>query len=161
MLRILTVVTFFLLCASVSKAQSPYLMSDADYKVFLSQVEAVLPTWEKQLRGIDLEKVPQISYTLGKSITNSQTLSLTEVDNIRTYIQFQREKRTVYGELALRSFMDQLFDDGEQIVWYESLIGTNLTSLDKYAADLSALSGRLGTDAMERVDMLEKGTCHP
>jgi hypothetical protein len=57
--------------------------------------------------------------------------------------------------------MDQLFDDGEQIVWYESLIGTNLTSLDKYAADLSALSGRLGTDAMERVDMLEKGTCHP
>jgi hypothetical protein len=161
MLRILTVVTFFLLCASVGQAQSSDLMSDADYKVFLSQVEAVLHQWEAQLRGIDLEKTPQIPYTLGKSITDSQTVALTEVDNIRTYIHFQREKRTVYGELALRTFMGQLFEDGGQIVWYETLIGAHLTNLDKYEADLSALIARLATDAMERVRVLEQGNCHP
>ena len=38
------------------------LMTDADYKIFLLQVEAVLPKWETQLKSIDLEKVPQISY---------------------------------------------------------------------------------------------------
>jgi hypothetical protein len=160
-LRMLIAVTFFLLCASVSKAQSPYLMSDADYKVFLSQVEATLPTWESQLKGIDLGKVPQIPYALGKSISDAQTVGLTEIDNIRTYIHFQREKRTVYGELALKGFMDSLFDMGQEIVWKEDMIGANLTSLDKYAANLSALNIRLDTDAMERVKMLEKDNCHP
>jgi len=158
MLRILTVVTFFLLCASVSQAQSPNLMSDAEYKAFLSQVEAVLPKWETALKGIDLEKVP---YSIGKPIADSQTLGLTEVDNIRTFIHLQRQKRTVYGEVALKGFMDSLFDMGEEIVWREAIMGVTLSTLDKYGADLSALNMRLSADAMERVDMLEKGTCHP
>lgn len=161
MLRILTIITLLLLCAPVSKAQSADLMSDADYKLFLDQVEATLSTWQSQLNGIDLEKMPQISYAFGKSITDSQTAGLREIDNIRLYILFQRKKRTVYGELALKGFMDQLFDDGEQIVWYESLIGANLTDLEKHAGDLSALRGRLITDAMERVRVLENSNCHP
>jgi hypothetical protein len=136
-------------------------MSDADYKVFLSQLEAVLPTWESQLKGIDLEKVPQIPYALGKSISDAQTVGLAEIDGIRTYIHFQREKRTIYGELVLKGFMDSLFDMGQEIVWKEDMIGANLTSLDKYAANLSALNIRLDNDALERVKMLEKGNCHP
>jgi hypothetical protein len=147
MLRILTVVTFFLLCASVSQAQSPNLMSDADYKLFLARVEAALPKWETALKGIDL--------------SDSRTAGLTEVDNIRTYIHFQRQERTVFGELVLKHSIESLFEMGEQIVWKERLFGTNLTSLDKYAADLIVLNGRLSDDVMERVDMLEKGTCHP
>ena len=46
----------------VSQAQSNdnRLMTDADYKTFLSQVEAVLPKWETALKGIDLERVPRL-----------------------------------------------------------------------------------------------------
>jgi hypothetical protein len=85
----------FLLCVSsaVSQTQStdPRLMSDADYKTFLSQVETALPKWETELKGIDLEKVPQLPYPVGKSIADSQTIGLMEIGNIRTFIHSQRQ----------------------------------------------------------------------
>ena len=156
-------VAFFLFCASGAMGQTqsadPRLMSDADYKAFLSQVETVLPKWEAALKGIDLEKVPQLPYSVGKTIADSQTVGLTEIDNIRLYITMQRRKRTVYGELALKGFLDSLFDMGEEIVWREAVMNITLTSLEKYGPELSALAMRITTDAMERVDLLEKGTC--
>jgi hypothetical protein len=134
-------------------------MTDADYKTFLSQVEAVLPKWETALKGIDLERVPRLSYSVGKSIADSQTVGLTEIDNIRTFIFMQRRKRTVYGELALKGFLDSLFEMGDEIVWREAIMGLNLTGLEKCAPELSALAMRITNDAMARVEQLEKGTC--
>jgi hypothetical protein len=161
--KIFAVVTLFLLCVSsaVSQTQSadPRLMSDADYKVFLSKVEAELPKWETELKGINLEKAPQLPYPVGKSIADSQTVGLMEIDNIRTAIHSQRQKRTVYGELAIKGCLDSLFDMAEEIVWSESIEGVTLTSLEKYGPELSTLNMRLATDAMARVQLLEKGTC--
>jgi hypothetical protein len=82
-----------------------------------------------------------------------------QIDSIRSFIARQRLKRTVYGELALKGFLDSLFDVGEEIVWREVIGGVTLTSLEKYAPELSKLNIRLATDAMARVELLEKSTC--
>jgi hypothetical protein len=144
---------------SQTQAPDKRLMTDADYKAFLLQVEAALPKWETQLKSIDLEKVPQISYSRGKSIADQRNLGLVEIGNIRLYLTKLQSKRTVSGELALFSFMRGLFDVGEEIVWEEIFSGVTLTSLEKYVPELSALEIRIGNDVNARVALLEKDTC--
>ena len=158
---IITVVVALLFASPLGLAQTKddSLMSDADYKLFLAQVEAALPKWETQLKSIDPEKIPQISYSRAKSFLDNQRIGLTEISNIRLFVAEQRVKRTVYGELTLRGFLGSLFDAGEEIVWEESISGLTLTSLEKYAPELSAFQIRLENDAMARVALLEKGTC--
>jgi hypothetical protein len=65
----------------------------------------------------------------------------------------------VYGELALKDFIGSLYDTGEEIVWEEDFSGLTLTSLEKYAPELSSLELRISNDVMERVRLLEKGNC--
>ena len=134
-------------------------MTDADYKAYLLQVETELPKWETQLKNINLEKVPQISYSRGKSIADQRDVGLMEIGNIRSFLAMQRSKRTVYGELALKDFIGSLYDTGEEIVWEEDFSGLTLTSLEKYAPELSSLELRISNDVMERVRLLEKGNC--
>jgi hypothetical protein len=152
-----------LLCAFCAvghaQAKDKRLMTDADFKAFLLQVEAALPKWETALKNIDLEKVPQISYSRGKSIADQRDLGLMEIGNIRVTVARLRVKRTVSGELALLGFMQSLFDIGEEIVWEEDFSGLTLTSLEKYAPELSALEIRIGNDVYARIALLEKGTC--
>ena len=135
------------------------LMTDAAFKVFLFQVEAALPKWETQLMSIDLEKVPQISYSRGKSIIGQRDLGLMEISNIRVYLAKLQAKRTVSGELALSGFMQSLFDIGEEIVWEEDFSGLTLTGLEKYAPQFSALEIRILNDVNARVTLLEKSAC--
>ncbi len=147
------------IAAYATQVNDKRLMSDADCKAFLLQVEATLPKWETALKNIDLEKVPQISYSRGKSIADHRDLGLMEIGNIRVAVAKLRVKRTVSGELALLGFMQSLFDVGEEIVWEEDFSGLTLTSLEKYAPELSALEIRIGNDVNVRVALLEKGTC--
>jgi hypothetical protein len=95
----------------------------------------------------------------GKAIVQSRDIGLLEIHNIRTFIYSQSKKRTVYGELALKGFIDALFDQAREIMWNEVAGGIPPASLDENAAELETLSGRITEDAMERVAMLEKGTC--
>lgn len=161
--RIFALSIFLLLSASsvLSQIQSadPRLLSDADYNVFLSQVENELPKWETALKGIDPAKTPQISYGAGKSILAQRNIGMMETDNIRDFIAMQRRKRTVYGELAIKGFFDSLFDVEEEITWMQAINGNPISTFDKYAPQLDALSARIGTDAMARVELLEKGAC--
>lgn len=151
------------LCAITAQSQSSTtdkrLMTDANFRVFLTQVESALPKWETELKSIDLEKVPQISYSKGKSIMDQHDLGLVEVANIRVYLPKLRAKRTVSGELALSGFMQSLFDIGEEVVWEEDFSGLTLTHLEKDAPELSALEIRIMNDLIARVALLEKGTC--
>jgi len=161
--KILFVALFVFLSVSsaVCQTQSADIktMSDADYKTFLLQVEAALPKWETSFKSINLDKTPNLSYSVGKSIADSQIVALTEIDNLHTFIHFQQRKRTVYGELALKGFLDSLYDMAEQILWRETLNGLTLSDLEKYGPQMSVFSARVGFDAMERVRLLEKGTC--
>ena len=134
-------------------------LSDADYKIFLSQVELVLPKWETALKNIDPENDERISYSLGKSIVDKRDLGLTEVGNIRLYVAKQRVKRTVSGELALFEFLQSLYDLMGDVVGLEVAAGLTLSSLEKCAPELGALSGRIGNDVYARVALLEKGVC--
>jgi len=142
-----------------AQANDKRLMTDVEYKTFLVQVETELPKWETTLKRIDLEKLPQISYSQGKSIADNRDICLMEIGNIRTSIVMQRNKRTVYGELALKGYLNSLNDVGEDIVWAEVLNGLTLTNIEKYVPELGSLIMRLGNDVLARVALLEKGTC--
>jgi hypothetical protein len=135
------------------------LMTDAEYKTYLHKVEAALPKWETDLKNIDFEKVPQISYSQGKSIVDQRDLGLIEIGYIRDYVARQTVKRTVSGELALSGFLQSLFGVGEEIVWMESFSGLTLTHLEEYAPELSELVIRIGNDVNARVALLEKNSC--
>jgi hypothetical protein len=156
------VLPIVILCATFATAQTKSnnrLMSDADYKAFLLQVEAALPKWETALKNIDPEKDPQISYSQGKLIVNERNLGLTEVGNIRVFVAKQRVKRTVYGELGLKGFLQSLYDVMDSIVNIEEAAGLTLSSLEKYSPELSVLLIRIGNDVLARVELLENGAC--
>jgi hypothetical protein len=156
------VLPIVILCATFATAQTKSnnrLMSDADYKAFLLQVEAALPKWETALKNIDPEKDPQISYSQGKLIVNERNLGLTEVGNIRVFVAKQRVKRTVYGELGLKGFLQSLYDVMYSIVNIEEAAGLTLSSLEKYSPELSVLLIRIGNDVLARVELLENGAC--
>jgi hypothetical protein len=156
------VLPIVILCATFATAQTKSnnrLMSDADYKAFLLQVEAALPKWETALKNIDPEKDPQISYSQGKLIVNERNLGLTEVGNIRVFVAKQRVKRTVYGELGLKGFLQSIYDVMDSIVNIEEAAGLTLSSLEKYSPELSVLLIRIGNDVLARVELLENGAC--
>jgi hypothetical protein len=161
--RALSAVFVLLLCAFCARSQAQItdtrLMTDADYKAFLLQVEAALPKWEAAFKNIDPEKNPQISFSQGKYIVLWRNLGLMEIGNIRQYVAKQRVKRTVSGELALSGFLQSLYDAGEEVVNFEGLTGLTLSSLEKYAPELATLEIRIGDDVEARVALLEKGTC--
>jgi hypothetical protein len=90
---------------------------------------------------------------------NQRQIGLMQIADVRDFIAMQRRKRTVYGELALKGFLDSLFDAAQEIQWTEAVYGLNLSSLGKFAPKISAFSALIGIDAMARVQLLEKGTC--
>ena len=161
--RIFAVVVLFMLCVSsaVSQTQSadPRLMSDADYKTLLSQVETALPKWKTALKNIDPEKSSQVSYAVGKLIIQSRDTGLTEIEYIPSFAASQRQKRTVYGELAISRFLESLYDSVEEEVAAEAVGNVTLSHLENYAPELSTFQMRLYADAMARAQLLEKGTC--
>ena len=163
MRRNLTVVGFLLLCVpcalSQPKSTDVRLMSDTDYKSLLLQIETELPRLEVMLKNINDNTVSQISYSAGKSILDQRNVGLMQISDIRDFINMQRRKRTTYGELALKGFLDSLFNAELQIMWSESANGLTLSDFDKYAPQMDAFSARIGIDALARVQLLEKGTC--
>jgi hypothetical protein len=144
---------------SLPQLSDKRLVSDADFKIILHQIEAVLPIWDSQLNSIDLEKVPEISYARGKSIVEQRDLGLMEIGNIRTYAAKLQAKRTVSGELELWEFLQSLSDIGGEIVWQETVNCLTLSSIEKYEPQLNELSMRTGNDVLARVALLEKGRC--
>jgi hypothetical protein len=135
------------------------LMTDAEYRVLLTQIEAILPKWETLLKSIDPEKSPQISYFQGKLLVDERDLGLMEVGNIRVAIAETRRKRTIRGELALQGGLEVLSNAGQQIVDAEDAGASNLTDLLKYVPESDTLSTRVLNDALARVEILEKGAC--
>jgi hypothetical protein len=151
------------LCAFgvVSQAQvnDKRLMSDADYKTFLLQVEVALPKWEMALKNIDPEKDSEIPYSLGKSIVENRDVGLMEIGEIRIRVAKLRVKRTVSDELALYNFLQSLHDSIDEEGAIEAIANLTLSDLKKFASELSALRMRIGNDVIARVALLEKGTC--
>lgn len=92
-------------------------------------------------------------------MVQGRDIGLTEIENIWPFVASERQKRTVYGELALSNFLESLFNSMYEVVDAETLSNVTLSSLEKYAPELSTFQARLGADAMARVKMLEKGTC--
>ena len=165
-MKIKSAVLAVLFCAlsalSHAQATDQRLMTDTEYKIFLSQVEVELPKWQSTLKSIDLEKAPHLPYSQGKSIEDSQIVALTEVDNLRAFISLQRRKRTVQGELGIMMFLNNLLDESEEIMWRGAVNGlpsSPLDHLDQYGPEINEFSKTLFTDIQERVSILEKSTC--
>ena len=152
------------ICSNLATAQTQAsdkrLMSDADFRTVLNQVEATLSKLETQLKGIDLDKVPQISYSRGKSIEVQRDIGLMEIDTIRKQVSKLRVKRSVSGELALEDVLNTLFWSVAE--WESAEDFASLTHYDdsvKAGLDAGMLITRIENDVEARVEMLEKGVC--
>jgi hypothetical protein len=139
-------------------AADNHLMSDADYKSFLTEVEAKLPAWEAALKRIDPAKT-SASYTVGKEIVYYRNLAMREIDYVRQSLAKQRAKHTVSGELSLDGFLRGVYDAMSSVVAMEVAGGVTASNLDSYFAEIGGLNMRIGNDVQARVELLEKGTC--
>ena len=161
--RALAVALVVLLCASPVVSQSQVsdkrLMTDADYKTFLLQVEAELPKWEMALKNIDPETDARISYGLGKSIVENRNIGLMDIDRIHTKVAKLRVKRTVSDELSLSLSLQSIFDSIEDEVNIEAMANLTNSDIEKLAPELTTLRLRILNDVIARVALLEKGTC--
>ena len=103
-----------LICSSFATAQTQMpdkrLVSDADFRAVLSQVDATLSALVARLKSIDLDKAPQISYSRGKSIEAQRDLGLMEIDIVRKEISQLGAKRSVSGELTSEESLDTFFN---------------------------------------------------
>lgn len=94
-----------------------------------------------------------------KMIVQNRDMALMETGNIWPFAASERQKRTVYGELALSNFLQSLFESIAEEVASEAIENVALSHLENYAPELSTFQARLSADAMARVQLLEKGTC--
>jgi hypothetical protein len=152
-----------LFCASVSMVHAQTadkrLMTDAEYKNFLTEVDSALPKWEAALKSIEPENDSRISYAVGKMIVQNRDVGLIEIDNIRTYVAKLRKRRTVSGEVALYGFMQSLYDSMGAEVDTEAIANVTLSHIETFAPEMSTLGVRIGSDSMARLELLEKETC--
>jgi len=158
-LMLLAVLSCAFCTSGQAQTNDKRLMTDAEYKTFLHQVDAALPKWETDLKNIALEKVPQISYSTGKLIVDQRDICLMQIGYIRDRVAKQTVKRTVSGELALFNHIQSLRTTWETIVMLEATNDLTLTHLEKYLPEFSELEIRIGNDVIARVDQLEKNSC--
>lgn len=131
------------------------LMSDAEYRVILNQIDASLPEWERALRSIDPEKM-NLSYTLGKDVVRDRDIGLMGITNARQLLQKERLHRKVSQELALKGFLQGVFDSMQSILWEAPNVKA---PLERYPEEMGKLIGKVANDVQARVELLEKGTC--
>ncbi|MFZ3263763.1 MAG: hypothetical protein WA172_07170 [Terriglobales bacterium] len=154
------VVFFCVSCSVYAQSADEKLINDVDFKLLLTQTQKLLPVLETEFNGIDLDKNPSIAYSTGKFIADQRQIALTEIRNTQVFVAKLRTKRTVYDELALKEFLDSLFDAGEEIVWQEDFAHLSLTHLEKHAPELSAIILRIANDVHARIQLLETDPCH-
>jgi hypothetical protein len=133
------------------------LMSDAEYKTFLDDVEAKLPSWEAALKRFDPAK-SNMSYAVGDEFVKRRDLALRQIDWIRTWIQKERSHRRVSQEHALEGFMQGVFDEMEYIlvVWAGPSVNVRL---EDFGREMGRLIGKVRNDVIARIELLEKGSC--
>ena len=163
MRRILMPIVLFFLCLTNADSQTQKtdsrLMTDAQYKVFLSQLAVVLPRLEAAFQNLKPENDPKISYSIGQIITENRVVGLMQIDDIRTEIEKQRQKRTVLGEVTLNSFVQELYDSMESETGAEAIANVSLSHFEKFIPEMSSIGIRIGNDSIARVQLLEKHTC--
>lgn len=164
--KILAIAVFSLLCVpcalSQSKSVNTEVMSDAEYKIFLSQIEIRLPKWQLALKSIDPEKAPHLSYSQGKAITDAQTVALTEIDALHGDILLQHFKRTLDGEFSLMMLLHHLFDESREVMWRGAMNGLPsgpLQQIDEYGPQINSMSNKILEDIQGRVRINGEKPC--
>jgi hypothetical protein len=135
------------------------LMTDAEYKSFLIELDSKLPVWEASLKKIDPAK-SNASYAVGEKVLQFRDLGLAQVEYARQYVLKQQIKPTVSGELALELFLRGIFDAMDSMMITEVSAGVTISSeLDAFAPQIGKLEGSITDDVIARVELLEKGGC--
>lgn len=164
MRRNLVLGVLFLLCLTSADGQTQKadfrLMTNAQYKAFLSQVAAVLPGLKVDFQNLKPENDPQISYAIGQVVAENRAVGLMQIDDIRTEIEKQRQKRTVSGEVTLNNFVQELYESMSSELAVEAM-DTNLppSHFERFIPEMSSIGVRIGNDSIARVQLLEKHTC--
>jgi len=163
------VLALAMLCSITVMAQSKpdkRLMTEQEYSRYLDRLERVLPRWEKELRRIDAEKIPDISYSLGKAVMDFQNLGVIEMRTLQTEINQERIGRKVSRELGMATQLGGIYDTfGNQGQLLEES-GAQAPGVKLWLADTIPLFKEIGeyriplmNDVQARVEQLEARSC--
>jgi hypothetical protein len=145
---------------SIAQAQNheTKLMNPAEYKGFLDAVEMELPRVESALKTVDPART-NVSYTTGTQIVQFRDLCLKQIGWTLEYAAKERAKHTVSGEFALEGFLRGVFDNLDAIGQFAQPAGLSTADIDKQAPVVSSMLIRISNDLVQRIELLEKGTC--
>jgi len=121
-------------------------------------MEVDLQTWEPLLLHIDPAKGDP-SYSAGKLIEQNKAIALLELSNTRNYIGRERNRRSIYGQLALGQFVETLSGQFYILAEEGAFNDLSVETVSSYAAEISSIQKPLMEDAMNRVQKLEAGPC--
>jgi hypothetical protein len=156
---ILTLVLICGLGATQADAADGRLMTDAEYKSLLGEVDSKLPVWEAALKKIDPAK-STVSYSVGEEIVKYRDVGLMEIGYARQFAAKQHVKRSVSGELALERFLRGIHDSLDSMIVTDISAGVSISSaLDAFTPQIRDLEMSLANDVTARIELLEKGTC--
>jgi hypothetical protein len=145
--------------ATHAYANNGRLMTAAEYKRFLIEVDVKLPVWEAALKKVDPAK-SDISYAVGAQVVQNRDIGLMQVEYARQWAFKQHMKRTVSGEHALEAFLRGIYDAMEAMAITEIAAGVTISAeLDVFAPAISKLDITLANDVTARIELLEKGSC--
>ena len=140
-------------------AQSPggdkHKMSNAEYSRHLDRIENDIDKWEVLLRKIDPGKGDP-TYSVGKRIADNLNLALLEVANSRNYIQRERTKRSIYGEIALSQFLASLSADFSELAYAGAFNDLSVEAVAKVGDEIGFVQSQLVLDGLDRLTSLSK-----
>jgi hypothetical protein len=150
-------IAFLLALSALVNAQTKdaRLMTEAEYKAFLSAVQAKLPDWRVALERVDPAKT-NLSYAVGQKVVEHRNLGLMQMESATKQIALERVKRSVSRELWLHASLQGVYDSIDAMVVYAPSVDL---PVETYVPEIAELIRKIANDSHARVELLEKGTC--
>jgi hypothetical protein len=134
------VLIFVAFCGSAADVKDQRLMSNVEYIAYLDRLSLVLPRWGERIKQIDAAKLPNISYSLGKSVMDQRSLALTELGHLRVWIDQDRTSPKVSRQLAISNGLGSIYDGFGALS--EMLVG--VPQANSWFKDLDSLYAEIG-----------------
>lgn len=143
---------------SSAPVTSPNPLNAAEYGKLLDRIEGDLGVWEFAIAKIDPGK-GDTSYKVGSETAKNQDLGLTGVKDARMFIGSQRTRRTIYGELALAGYLDDVRDAITQLAVEGAFNDLSDEKMSSFGGEMGSVQISLKNDGMRRLKSLEDSPC--
>ena len=158
MILIFTLATTVTIADAQTPSRTSPQLSDAEYGRKLDKLQAHLNAWEADLQKVDPGS-GNASYQTGKLVEGDQSRGFLQISNMRTRLRFERQHRSVHGELSIGMSLAELSNDFYTLSLQGALNSMSVDAVSRIAVEIGELEKSFMEDGMNRVRALETADC--